>query len=34
MAALAGHGSRLNNISDGCGIEVGGGGVDNALPQV
>ncbi len=33
-AALAGHGSRLDDVLDGCGIEVGGGGVDNALPQV
>ncbi len=24
----------LNNVSDGCGIEVGGGGVNTALPQV
>ncbi len=24
----------LNDISDGCGIEVSGGGVDTALPQV
>ncbi len=24
----------LDNVSDGCGIEVGGGGVDTALPQV
>jgi hypothetical protein len=24
----------LDDVSDGCGIEVGGGGVDTALPQV
>jgi hypothetical protein len=24
----------INNVSDGCGIEVGRGGVDTALPQV
>jgi hypothetical protein len=24
----------LDDVSDGCGIEVGGGGVDAALPQV
>jgi hypothetical protein len=33
-AASAGRGSRLDSVSDGCGIEVGGGGVDNALPRV